>query len=62
MDLFGEIRNTLVFLLTLGQLSAEPVVVCTSGYMKNIAARLYWISVLIMAVSDGYIQIALSYL
>ena len=62
MNLFGKIRNVLVLFLSLGQLSGKPVVVSISGYVQNATAGFYGITIFIMAVSDGYIQIALSYL
>ena len=62
VDLFCEIRNALVFFLTLRQLSGKPVVVSISGYMQNAAARFYGITIFIMTISDGNVQIALSYL
>lgn len=62
MDLFGKVCNTFILFLSLGQLSGKPVVECVSGYMKDAAAGSYGITVFFMAVTDGYVQIALFYL
>ena len=62
VDLFGKIRNVLVLFLSLGKFSGKPVIVSISGYMQNATAGFYGITVVLMAVPDRYIQIALSYL
>ena len=62
VNLFGNICYSLVFLMAFRQFSGRPAVVGTSRDVKNTAARSYRISVFFMAVQDGTIQIALSYL
>lgn len=62
VDLFGKVCNTFILFLTFGQSSGKPVVVSIPGYAENAATRFYRITVFLMTVPDGHIQIALSYL
>lgn len=62
VNLLCKICNLLVFLLPISLFPGKPSVVCASGYMMDTAAVFYRISVFLMAVSNGCIQIALPYL